>query len=207
MGLEAKISRLKDIGIKHIQLSTNAELLNGRTKELLESGVNDLRFSVDSVYKDRYEHIRKGLSFEKVIENIEEAINIRNSFYPDVPIRVRAVALEQNADEREEWMRFWKQRLRDSDKAEFIGYHPLHGEKDGGEDWPCISVFSTMVIHSNGNVVLCCNDWEGNVCIGNVSSQSLIEIWRSEKLANIRRLHITGQRDAIRICRGCNVWQ
>lgn len=117
--LELKIKKLREIGIKQVQLSTNAALLNEeRVENLFESGLNDLRISIDSIQKDIYERIR-GLKFDDVIKNTERAIEIRNRKFPDIPIRIRAVELPENENERTEWKEFWDERLSDIDRAHF----------------------------------------------------------------------------------------
>ena len=39
----------------------------------------------------------------------------------------------------------------------------------------------------NGDVVLCCVDWERTTVFGNIHEQSLREIWNSEKYRAYRR--------------------
>lgn len=207
--LELKVKKLREIGIKRIQLSTNAALLNaGRTTGLFENGLNDLRVSIDSIRKDAFEKIRRGLVFEKVIENTEKAIQIRNERFPDVPIRIRAVELPENRDERDEWLKFWNQRLSGIDVAQFMPY----SAKEAGEVdditavYPCISVFSTLVIRSLGQVNLCCADLLGEVELGNFKEASIAEIWQGEKFRSIRKMHLKGKRNKIALCQGCELW-
>lgn len=209
--LELKIKKLREIGIKQVQLSTNAALLDeNRVIELLDSGLNDLRISIDSIRKDIYEKIR-GLSFEKVIGNIEKAIQIRNSKYPNIPIRIRAVELEENVNERREWLDFWNDRLMDIDVAQFMPYVANQKGMTSGLQitYPCISVFSTMVIRYGGGVDLCCVDYsygERDWDLGNILDSSIVEIWRGEIFQKIRRMHLNGNRDMIPLCKGCIAW-
>lgn len=208
--VESKIKRLKDIGIKRIQLSTNAAILTReRTKSLLESGLNDLRISIDSIHKGSYESIRKGLKFEEVIKNTEDAIKIRNEEFPDVPIRIRAVELDENKNERDEWLEFWNKRLSSNDIARFYPYNAtVAGESSEIEvEWPCISPFSTLVINVEGIACLCCADFFGEIMqLGDLKENSITEIWRGEQLQKVRKLHLEGKRNQISICRNCNMW-
>lgn len=207
--LELKIKRLKEIGIKRIQVSTNAALLSEeRAIGLFESGLNDLRISIDSIRKDVYEKIRRGLVFEQVIENTERAIHIRNERFPDIPIRIRAVELPENEDERSEWLDFWDKRLTNIDVAQFKPYSANEAGEAGDVTvkYPCISVFSTMVIRSMGQVNLCCADSLSEVDLGNVVDSSILEIWQGEKFNSIRKMHLNENRDKIALCRGCESW-
>lgn len=59
--LEQKIRKLREIGIKRVQVSTNAALLDeDRVMRMFESGLNDLRISIDS--------IRRGKAFSSIRE-------------------------------------------------------------------------------------------------------------------------------------------
>ncbi len=207
--LELKVKRLREIGIKRVQLSTNAALLEeDRIVGLFESGLNDLRISIDSIRKDVFEKIRRGLIFEKVIENTEKAIRIRDERYPDIPIRIRAVELPENREERDEWTAFWKERLSDIDMAQFMPYSAKEaGEIDNiAAKYPCISVFSTLVIRSLGQVNLCCADLLGEMELGNIKETSLADIWQSEQFRMIRKMHLEKNRDQITLCQGCELW-
>lgn len=205
-----KIKRLREAGIKRVQVSTNAALLSEeRTVELFESGLNDLRISIDSVRKDVYEKIRRGLVFEDIIKNTEKAIQIRNQMFSDVPIRIRAVELSENEDEREMWLDFWHKRLSDIDMAHFMPYSANEAgeEGDAAVRYPCISVFSSMVIRSNGQVDLCCADYSfGEMTLGDINKTPIIEIWQGDKFRAIRKMHLEGNRDKIALCRGCESW-
>lgn len=209
--LELKVKKLREIGVKQVQLSTNAALLDeNRVTGLLECGLNDLRISIDSIRKDVYEKIR-GLPFEKVIENTEKAIQIRNNKYPDIPIRIRAVELEENVNERDEWLEFWKTRLTDIDVAHFLPYVAFQQgvTSELQVSYPCISVFSTMIIRCRGEVDLCCIDntyGEMNFGLGNILDSSIVEIWRGEVFQKIRKIHLNNNRDRIPLCKGCIAW-
>jgi radical SAM protein with 4Fe4S-binding SPASM domain len=66
-----------------------------------------------------------------------------------------------------------------------------------------------MVIDWNGDVVLCCDDWNHSTVLGNLKEQTIEEIWNGEKLRNIRKAHINGEFYKVRLCSECNkksVW-
>ncbi|MEQ9566734.1 MAG: radical SAM protein, partial [Pseudomonadales bacterium] len=69
--LESKISRLKKIGIKEVFFSTNGSLFTDkRAVSILESGVDEVDFSVDGATKETFEKIRVGLNYDEVVDNI-----------------------------------------------------------------------------------------------------------------------------------------
>lgn len=209
--LEYKIKRLKEIGIKCVSLSTNGALLSKeRCESILEAGLDDLRFSIDSIHKDVYESIRRGLSFEKVLENAQQAIKLRNVLQPETHIRIRMVDLKENHDEIEDYKRFWEKYLTPGDMIQIIPQHTKWDVRNElSKYWnttPCVSLFSTMIINAEGRVGLCCLDSEFEEELGDVSMQTIKEVWNGEKLQEIRKLHLENKRDAIAMCAGCNTW-
>jgi radical SAM protein with 4Fe4S-binding SPASM domain len=72
---------------------------------------------------------------------------------------------------------------------------------------PCVSLFGTMIIHPDGKVPLCGIDYNTNIELGDMNKSSIKEIWNSEPYEKVRRLHSTGKRNDIDMCKGCNIWE
>lgn len=66
----------------------------------------------------------------------------------------------------------------------------------------CFRMWRSAVITSDGDVVPCCFDKHGANRMGNLSSQSFSEIWRSEKYRNFRAA-VMRSREEMDICRDC----
>lgn len=213
--LPDRIKKLKDIGIKKVNISTNGQLLTEKLgTELIKSGLDDIRISIDAFYEETYKKIRKGLDYKKIVENIKRLIEIRNKENSNMEIRIRMIELEENKNEREEWSSYWKNLTGLNDKVQIMPKHSWSGviEEEEKEDIlfyadkPCISVFSSMAVNFDGKVQLCDSDIEQSMIIGNVRIQSIKEIWNSKEFQKIRRLHIEEKRNKIKICQGCDHW-
>lgn len=210
-----RIKRLKEIGIKHVNISTNAQLLTReKIGELLESGLDDIRISIDGFTRQTYEKVRQGLDYESVMENTLNLIQMRNSTGSRMKIRVRMVELEENAGEREEWLNFWKSKVSDIDKVQLMPMHSWSGKIMDEErqkieyyaDKPCISVFSSFTINYNGEVQLCDSDIEQKVIMGNIAEETIQDIWQGRRFEQIREWHAGAQRNMVPICQGCDHW-
>jgi radical SAM protein with 4Fe4S-binding SPASM domain len=59
-----------------------------------------------------------------------------------------------------------------------------------------------LVIDVDGNVVLCCNDYYGANHFGNVMQTSLLDIWHSTAMSEVRARLLAGHFD-LPICRTC----
>lgn len=213
--IAARIRKLKDIGIKHVNISTNAQLLTKeKVQELLEAGLDDIRISLDGYKKETYESVRKGLNYDIVKTNVLNLIEMRNLADNNMEIRIRMVELEENAGEREEWLNYWKSKVNKTDKVQLMPMHTWSGKvaEEKRErilfyaDKPCISVFSSFTINYDGIVQLCDSDIEQQVVVGDIKKESIREIWQGEKFEKIRKHHADGERNNIEICRGCDHW-
>lgn len=208
-----RIKKLKEIGIKNIQISTNGANLNVKNAQcLFEAGLNDLRFSIDAIKKETYEKIRKGLDYDQVVRNVLDVIKYRNQNYPQVSIRIRLTQMEDNLNEVDDFVNYWRGVIESCDKVQIM---PLHTQENWSmesdkiislEKYPCISLFSTMVIDTDGKVPICCLDTDKKFLIGDLYDDSILNIWNSEILHNLRMKHLNSGRQAISMCRECNCW-
>lgn len=211
----SRIKKLKDIGIKHVNISTNGALLSDQMiNELIDVGLDDIRISLDGYSKETYEKVRGGLKYENVVENVHRLIDIRNRRNSDMHIRLRMVELEENKDERMDWLLYWKEQVKATDRVQLMPKHSWSGlmTEETKEriafysDKPCVSVFSSFTINYDGVVQLCDSDVEQRVVMGNIREASIKEIWQGDKFEEIRGCHANGMRNRIDICKGCDHW-
>ncbi|MES1243475.1 MAG: SPASM domain-containing protein [Acidobacteriota bacterium] len=70
---------------------------------------------------------------------------------------------------------------------------------------PCYAPTDMLIITVGGDVLLCCDDAERSHVMGNISVQTLEEIWFSPRFVHLRNLLQEGKRqEASEICRRCN---
>ena len=70
----------------------------------------------------------------------------------------------------------------------------------------CPFPFHTLSIKTNGDVLVCCVDWIRGTNVGNIMESSLKDIWNGDKLFQLRKLHIEGQRSQNKSCNGCELF-
>ncbi len=213
-----RVRRLKEGGIKHVAISTNASGLNeSNARSLLEAGIDEVMLSIDSVEKESYEASRVGLKFEQVLENIRRYFRLRDAIRPMSQIRVRAVCLFDPDNEPaavRNWEAFWEPLKKSHDRIYMKRVHSWGNQvavagapsPDAEVLHPCIIPWSTMHITAMGHVALCPHDYDAKVDFGDINTQSIAEVWQAQKIADVRRLHSTGQRDAISFCQGCRTF-
>src|SRR5262249_10833650 len=128
-------------------------------------------------------------------------------------IVVQIVKQRQNAHEVKEWLEKWKgspgvDRIKvksyvtwdgRSEKNNGLRFAPAPGPSAIAGDKPWMSV----TILWDGRVVPCCFDYDGILTLGNVREQSLREIWRGEKMHQLRSCHRAGDLEGIALCAQC----
>lgn len=210
-----KVKTLKDKGIKRVIFSTNAQLLTEElSREILEAGLDTLMISIDGIKKETYEKIRVGLNYEKVLKNTINFIKLRNSLNAKTTLRIRCVEMQENKNELDEWLEFWKKEIGDGDSAYIMPMHSwgnqLYSENKEKiryySNRACIAPFSAVTIHVDGTIPLCSHDFNSKHKMGNISSKSIQDIWQNEKFTLYRKHHKFSNRNRIDICQGCDIW-
>lgn len=67
----------------------------------------------------------------------------------------------------------------------------------------CIHPFNQLYVQHNGNVVLCCSDWKGEVIFGNLMQASLPEVYSSPVAAKYRK-NLAKKNRKMKLCEVCN---
>ncbi len=80
---------------------------------------------------------------------------------------------------------------------------------DGGRNGihESTSLPSEMNVWADGKAVLCCDDWNEEYAVGDLSSDTLTQVWHGEKLRAAREKHIAGRGAEVSICGKCNLWR
>ena len=216
--LHEKIKYLKKKKVKKIILPTNASLLTEkRAIEVLDAGLDEIIFGVDSLKKEVYEKIRQDLIFEEVYENVKRFIKLRDEHNYKTRICVRMIVSKLNNEELDNYLEYWKKYL-DKNKGDLILYFPEHNwaendypNKDAAppvveKDCKCVYVYDRMNIDTYGNVKFCCIDINGTFFnLGNVLNRDPIEIFNNEVFSKSRNLMDNGKINEIKPCASCNV--
>jgi len=200
--LAERIKQLKSGFTSYVQIVSNGLILKeNRAKELIESGVDEVLFSLDASTEEEYKKVRKG-SFEKVLANIEGLISLKKYMNKRSPkIIVRIMVTKDNRKEVKEFVKTWRDKV---DEVQFGRVHDFcQGEDKKVINTPCLFLWTQFIILSNGDVIPCCMDYDGTMVIGNIKKKTLEEIWRGKKLMELRKKHLAGEYPGI--CANCDM--
>jgi len=216
-----RIKYAKEKGFRNIAISTNADLLDKeKQRKLLETGIDTVLFSIDGVKKETHENIRRGVNFERVVENCQSIIKMRDEGDYKTRFVMRFIRQDSNKDEWEAFRKFWMPKLSIEKRDLMIIYnmHSWGGEistkdaimKDSGrnpeiEKQPCHHL-NNLIILADGTVPLCSEDFlHGKYNFGNVKDSSPLEIFNCEKFNKIRQIHLNGKKNTLELCKECTV--
>lgn len=203
-----RIKYAKSKGISRVTTNTNAGYLNDdNVKKILESRLDEIYISFDAATEEVYKKIRPGLEFSMVEKNILSLVKAKAKSKTNKPeIILSFVESSLNTREVDKYIRKWK------DKVDHISISLIHNwtgdiefeesSNEGRRD-PCRLLWTDMVISWNGDVPLCCNDYENKVLLGNINERSIQEIWSGLQLEQIRQWHLEKDFTKSLICKNC----
>ncbi|NQT31195.1 MAG: SPASM domain-containing protein [Deltaproteobacteria bacterium] len=210
---------------KRVAVVTNGELLDRFSPEdIVRSNLDSLSISLNAHSRETYERINTGLDYEKVMDNISRMLSNPSTRQKT---RLNFILTEQNESEVYEATRYWRERgvstkvsgvtnragilenyekLRpkagyDSGSGPAAGWRRLKGGVRHALG--CHVPFYEMNVLFNGDVLICSEDWNRTTVVGNVATQSLKEIWNSEKANENRRLLLKKKFEQLDSCKEC----
>lgn len=194
-----------------IDIYTNASLLNKKfSEELLKRKTHKINFSINATEKN-YKKIT-GLDYKKVRENILYFVKRKKELGKEFPlVNFSLMIIKENEKDIKDFIKLWSP-YGDS----VMTYLPLDwaGNKKietvetplfNKKKWPCLPLWQNITIDVDGDVIMCCQDYESKVKFGNVLKQPIKEIMNSPKFKKIREMHKKGIY-SMDICKTCNNW-
>jgi radical SAM protein with 4Fe4S-binding SPASM domain len=191
-------------------LSTNGTFLDERTSaRILDSALDQMTLSFDGAIKETFEFYRKGANFEKVRDNFVRFARMKHERRSRLQVVVQMVHMEGNAAEVDEFVRFWSAlpgvdqiRIKE-DETNLM--RPDAGHAAGEWKHPCHYLWrGPMYIKQNGDVYPCCQSYMlDGAPLANIADQPLKQIWNSDAMQEMRRLHASGRGGDVDVCSRC----
>ncbi|HDL65036.1 MAG TPA: radical SAM protein [Proteobacteria bacterium] len=194
-------------GVRAILQSNGLLVDEAVTHEILEAGVDSITFSVDAATEETYRRLKLGGNFKLVLKNVEYFLQQAAQTSRRPRITVQFVRGPENRDEADDFLSYWRGKGADSIRIKpmlnFGGSVGSIPRSVPGK--PCILLWTSLSIHWDGIVTLCCMDIEGRTNMGDASKTPLREIADSDLFRAVRRLHINGTGAKHPVCRNCDV--
>lgn len=206
-------------------ISTNAHFITENNADaIVNSGLTKLIVSLDGYDQKSYEKYRRNGSFQKVIDGMKAIQDAKKRNNSNLPLVELQCLLFKHTEKHKEEIRkigelygadniqFKTAQFYDSQNIDMIPskkknsrYKVEDGELNIKKTLKnqCWKMWCSCIVAWNGNVLPCCFDKNHTFAFGNVSTQSMSEIWFSEKYKNFRKL-IHTNRKQVSMCQNCS---
>ena len=201
----------KSLGIIEVMINTNGLLLkNNRTESLLDAGTDLIIISIDGSTKDTYEKIRIKGNYDVVTKNVDNLIKLKKHKKLKKPlIRLQFTIMKENVDEFAEFKKQWEDKV---DILVGLNYNQRGDQESKAVDNPivtgrayCSEPWRRMTFTSTGSVQMCCADWYNKSPVGDITKQSVSDIWNGNLLNKYKKYIENLQHDKIIACKECFV--
>jgi len=199
-----RIKYAKQKGILDTMFNTNATMLDEKMSyDLLNAGIDNVFFSVDSIIPSKYEKIRVGANYDQVVKNILLFMKIKKEKYPHVKTRISMVVLPGTSQkEIDDYKDFWLPIVGAVGFDDWIN-HSSDNEGEYNPDFICGQPYQRMFVRYDGNCVPCCFDALKEYKMGNIENHTIKEIWLGPLFQKLRDIHKFGDYRDISICKKC----
>jgi radical SAM protein with 4Fe4S-binding SPASM domain len=202
------------------RLNTNATVLDEKmSRELIEAGLDFISFSFDGLDPEKYEKIRIGAKYDQVLQNITTFLKLKKELRSPTPYTMIEILDLPGVDQDPKKLEQFRQHFN-SLAVNKITVKPVHnwggnieiedqntapGQTPQMNYCPCTNIWYAMVILWDGSVPLCVQDWHDDNTLGNINDCSIVAMWNSETIVNVRELLANEEHQQCEICSHCDL--
>ncbi len=198
------IKYAKDHGVREVSFLTNSSKLTlDFFKKIAHAGADWISVSIDGVY-EMYDSIRRPLKFEDTFQKIKDIsyYKIKNNLAkPTIKVQSIWPAIRDNPEKYYNLFRPYTDLISFSPLIDYLG-NDVDIIYD--DNFSCPQLYERVFVSANGKVMMCNNDEFEKHIIGDVTKESIFDIWHGEKLTKIREFH--NKRDGfkqVEMCKKC----
>lgn len=203
-----KVAKIPNVSVGFM---TNGMLLDRTWAErLVALQVDFIALSIDGVIPETHDYFRRHADLRIIEENVFRLIEEKRRQGSRLPVlNFNMVAYPEVLNQTEDYVKKW---LPHAETVTISTFRPVGSR----ELWtgaplfrfrPCPLLYHQMVVSWDGKAGLCCEDINLDVPLGDVTDNSLREIYNSSPmLLAYRRAHENGKIGNLTLCRDCHVW-
>lgn len=209
------------------QTSSNAQAIDEIcARRIVESGLQKLIISLDGITQENYAKYRIGGDIEKTFKALEYINKYKKELHSSAPsIELQMIVFGHNEHEIGDFRLIAKKYnasavlktaqiydLNSEDKSALLPKNQKYSRyacRNG--EWVlkkpirnrCIRMWQGAVVSSDGELLPCCFDKNGEFSYGNLNTACLKELWNSGKAVAFRK-QVLNNRKSMEICRNCS---
>lgn len=195
---------------QYVKITSHGGLLTDcMARGLLDSGLKKLKISVQSLNPKTYRDIMD-LELAKTLRNIDRFLELKKQGGYKLP-RLEIVMVDpiQSYNEINYIRRRWQERdiklnielFENRANQQNIRDSAISARKMKVFSW-CQRLMEQICILHDGRMVQCCADWEQRSVMGDLTRESLVNIWQGERYTDCRRRFAAGDIEGM-ICARC----
>lgn len=167
-----------------------------RTREMLDNGLDYIKYSIESVDDRVHKQVRgEASNFSESYRKILQVLDYKEKKGAGTTVVITMLDLNRT-NQKEDYDRLLEAfrgldvyiYLKSEDcqwyRKDYHGTHSVHWSEYCKHPW------MSMTIKSNGEAAMCMEDFNNEIILGDARCQSLKEIWNGEKYKHFRRQHI-----------------
>ncbi|MCM1112951.1 MAG: radical SAM protein [Muribaculum sp.] len=215
------IQKIKRIGAA-VHINTNGLLLGeAQIKKLIDIGLDSIKFSFQGADEGTYNEMREGGDYNRLLEIVRLMYQLRGD-KPYPYIQITTTLTEESIEQ----INHFKQDIGDYCDYYNIGYtilthlnvddmkvdeeekekiRQLQQHEKINHIYPevCQEAFDKLSINWNGDVTLCCADYDNYLVVGNILDMDLKQLFNSNAANQYRDMIVEKQYERIKCCSTC----
>ena len=201
--------------VEYIDTTTNASLLTHQNiEQVINAGLDKVNISIDGMTEETYKTFTKfDVDFKKMVENIKYFYSIKGDCEMVIKIPGDIITEDQKKlffDTFGDYCdRIFVENFApcwpEFDVEKHTGVKITKGiyQQEISDTNTCPYIFYSISVNADGLVSSCFLDWGRKLIVGDVRTEKLTKIWRSEKMNDLRILHLEGKRKEKSPCNSC----
>lgn len=181
--------------------------------------VSGIAFSIDGASEETYEKIRRGGKFQRLLNNLELIwqynqkvrkqqkistslqASISKDKFNDIPLFFEVFG--KYFPPQKMLFGFVSNLSACHSEGDYYESKKLSANRLERLTMPCKVLWLQTHILWNGDVSICCRDYNGELVVGNVFEKTIPEIWKGDIYENYRNAHRKRQIETIPLCKDC----
>lgn len=211
--LDVYVAKAKEIGYKYVYITTNGALATPeRSREVIEAGVDSIKFSINAGTKDTYKSIHGKDEFDIVLNNLKYISDYRKKNNMNFKIFVSSIVTKYSESEK----KLLEENLKDiSDDIVFLNVAnqggmmyeinenlALEGDNYLIKKMPCSLPFNSLHVTFEGYLTSCCIDFQNYLTVADLNKVSIKEAWNSDIFIELRKKHLENSIEGT-LCYNC----
>lgn len=207
------VSTCTELSLRSIIHTNATNLTPEMSGRLVEAGLSTISLSIDGADKQTYEVARVGADFETTIENSRALLRYIKECGAEKPYVIIQMLRPEN--EPLEVPDALRELFRGLEVGHYkvLHYHNWRGEaaalrkKSEGTApvYPCMFLWHELSVGYDGKVMGCCADLNGFLVRGDLTSESILDVWNNAEAQKLRKLHADGRPWDHPLCADCSV--